>query len=98
MSKRVVCSTCHDPISASPQGGWTHDRPAMHDHAATSTVIDAGRERVALLQAEMIVGQIEFIERAANLRARMEEDTLRDEVINVLRAQGYTVIPPGEGS
>jgi hypothetical protein len=28
----------------------------------------------------------------------MEEDTLRAEVIKVLRAQGYTVIPPGEGA
>jgi hypothetical protein len=61
-------------------------------------LIDAGRERVALLQAEMIVGQFEFIERAASVRARMEEDTLRAEVIKVLRAQGYTVIPPGEGA
>jgi hypothetical protein len=59
---------------------------------------DEGRGRIARMQDEMIEGQIQFIERAAHVRKRMEEDALRDEVIKVLRAQGYTVIPPGEGS
>jgi hypothetical protein len=58
----------------------------------------SARNHIAQMQADMIEGQIQFIERAANVRARMEEDALRDEVIKVLRGQGYTVIPPGEGS
>jgi hypothetical protein len=62
---------------------------------------DADRERIARAYAVAEVGgylptEAETdLERAARVRLRMEEDALRDEVIRVLRAQGYTVIPPG---